>query len=257
MQAPRTQTPLASKPCYLQCAWLILMFCAAARANYFLRVVHPGSSEEHGAAIWQVFLQLSNITGGHETRDLASLPQARRIGTPQCGSRSPSSLLVQLGLSQRFGSVILRLQMQSCWPSFGAEAACTSKRGEHLQGVGFDAPEWGDLVCGVRPGYDPLVDDWPRLSTQGWQHFASEAVEASFLADTIWPRLDVPHQALMRSQQGPMAGIPFTRRVAPQAPLATPPLVIVLPMWPSTCLVATIAQLVRWRPGFAERQADE
>ena len=63
---------------------------------------------------------------------------------------------------------------------------------------------------GVRPGYDPLVDDLPRLSTQGWQHFASEAVEASFLADTIWPRLDVPHQALMRSQQGPMAGIPFT-----------------------------------------------
>ena len=39
----------------LQCAWLILMFCAAARANYFLRVVHPGSSEEfarqHDAAI--------------------------------------------------------------------------------------------------------------------------------------------------------------------------------------------------------------
>ena len=62
----------------LQCAWLTLVFCAAARANCFLRVVHPGSSEEfarqHDAAIWQVFLQLSNITGGHETRDPASLP---------------------------------------------------------------------------------------------------------------------------------------------------------------------------------------
>ena len=71
----------------LQCAWLILMFCAAARANCF-RVVHPGSSEEfarqHDAAIWQVFLQLLNITGGQETRDLAS-------------SRSPSSPLAQLG----------------------------------------------------------------------------------------------------------------------------------------------------------------
>ena len=76
---------------------------------------------------------------------------------------------------------------------------------KHLQGVGFDAPEWGDLVRGVRPGYDPLVDDLPRLSTPGWQHFAS-----SFLADTIWPRLDVPHQALMRSQQSPMAVIPYT-----------------------------------------------
>ena len=67
-----------------------------------------------------------------------------------------------------------------------------------------------DFARGVRPGYDPLVDDWPQLSTQGSQHFASEAAEASFLADTIWPRLDVPHQALMQSQQGPVVGILFT-----------------------------------------------
>ena len=48
------------------------------------------------------------------------------------------------------------------------------------------------------------------MSRQGWQHSASAAVEASFLADTIWPRLDGPHQVLMRLEQGPMAGIPFT-----------------------------------------------
>ena len=61
----------------LQYAWLILILCCC-RANYFLRVVHSGSSEEfarqHDAAIWQVFLQLLNISGGQETRDLASLP---------------------------------------------------------------------------------------------------------------------------------------------------------------------------------------
>ena len=29
----------------LQCAWLLLLFCAATRANYFLRVVQPVWSE--------------------------------------------------------------------------------------------------------------------------------------------------------------------------------------------------------------------
>ena len=139
----------------------------------------------------------------------------------------------------------------------------------------------------MRPGYDPLVDDLPRLSTQGWKHFASEAVEASFLADTIWPRLDVPHRALMRSQQGPMAGIPFTCMPLSSESRFQPQefrVLLLRRLWqPSPChrpfadvavhltLVATIAQLVRWwgswdaggllwkaqRQGFAERQADE
>ena len=115
--------------------------------------------------------------------------------------------------------------------------------------MGFDAPEWGDLLRGVRPGYDPLVDDLPRLSTR-------------FLADTIWPTLDVPHQALMRLQQGTMAGIPFTcmplsseSQFQPQEfrVLLLRRLWLPLPLSSSIChvavhltQVATITQLVRW-----------
>ena len=155
------------------------------------------------------FCNCRTSLAGMRHGDLASLLQARRIGTPQRGSSGPSSLLVQLGrLSPKRHPEVADAIMLALVRAAHIEAARHCR--EHLQGVGFDAPEWGDLVRGVRPGYDPLVDDLPQLSTQGWQHFASEAVEASFLADTIWPRLDVPHQALMRSQQGPMAGIPFT-----------------------------------------------
>ena len=40
----------------LQVAWLILVFCAATRANYVLRVVHPHRArtfaERHDAEVW-------------------------------------------------------------------------------------------------------------------------------------------------------------------------------------------------------------
>ena len=103
--------------------------------------------------------------------------------------------------------------MHDVGPRPGRKVAHTLKQpvidGSTSKEWGFDAPEWVDLVRGVRPGYDPLVDDMPRLSTQGGQHFTSKTIEPSFLVDTIWPRLDVPHQALMRSRN-PMAAIPFT-----------------------------------------------
>ena len=169
--------------------------------------------------------------------------------------------------------------MQSCWPSFGEEAGYTSKQPVIARST---SKEWGlsrqsgGTLRGVRLGYDPLVDDWPRVSTQGWQHFASEAVEASFLADTIGPRLDVPHQDGWDSRTCRSPASPgFSRRGSACCSSGAPgnP----LPLSSSICrrvhltLVATIAQLVRlrgswdargllWRAqrqGFAERQADE
>ena len=47
-------------------------------------------------------------------------------------------------------------------------------------------------------------------SKQAWQQKASDAVENSFQAQSIWPTLAPPEQALLRSQQGPMAGLPYT-----------------------------------------------
>ena len=79
---------------------------------------------------------------------------------------------------------------------------------DRLVAAGVDAPEWGDVVRGQRPGFDP-DDEFPTISRFGWQSFASSAVEGTFFRSAVWPRLGLTEQALARSQQGPMAGIPF------------------------------------------------
>ena len=69
----------------LQCAWLILLFCAAARANYLLRVVHPSWSEafavRHDAALWKCLCGLLDIRGTGNARQSQPLPVKRSVGT--------------------------------------------------------------------------------------------------------------------------------------------------------------------------------
>ena len=64
------------------------------------------------------------------------------------------------------------------------------------------------MVRGQRPGFDP-DDEFPTISRFGWQSFASSAVGGTFFRSAVWPRLGPTQQALARSQQGPMVGIPF------------------------------------------------
>ena len=92
----------------------------------------------------------------------------------------------------------------------------------------------------------------PSLSRNGWQQKASDVVENVFLALSVWPTLAQPEQALLRSQQGPMAGLPFhqfasfcwnnfpvsgVQGTVSSSPLATLASVFVhLPMRPTTRL---------------------
>ena len=50
----------------LQAAWLILLHCASARANYLLRVVDPEQVQQfaqmHDQRLWQCLCQLLGIT---------------------------------------------------------------------------------------------------------------------------------------------------------------------------------------------------
>ena len=57
-----------------------------------------------------------------------------------------------------------------------------------------------------RPGGGPLEDGGPR---HGWECEA-EKVEDFFLATSVWPQLPDQDRAMLRSQGGPMAGLPFT-----------------------------------------------
>ena len=62
----------------LQMGWLLLVFCAASRANYCLRVVHPRLvrtfAERQDAAVWRCLQGLLGIEGDGMTLDLAQLP---------------------------------------------------------------------------------------------------------------------------------------------------------------------------------------
>ena len=44
----------------------------------------------------------------------------------------------------------------------------------------------------------------------GWQHEATDAVLIHLLETSVRPRLTLAEQALLRSQGGPMSGVPFT-----------------------------------------------
>ena len=50
----------------------------------------------------------------------------------------------------------------------------------------------------------------PGVPRHGWQFFASQAVEECFFIHGVAPRLTDTQQALVRSQCGPLAAVPFT-----------------------------------------------
>ena len=79
----------------LQCAWLLLLFCAASRANYVLRVVHPALifqfAVQHDVGMRQCLQELLDVPVTQGMWEMAGLPFARRRATPD------HSLLGQLG----------------------------------------------------------------------------------------------------------------------------------------------------------------
>ena len=84
-----------------------------------------------------------------------------------------------------------------------AAASCR----ERLLDVSFEAPPWQDLQRGALPRQHELDD---ALKRHGWQFGASQEVDDYFLSGDLWPRLSLPSRALLRSQGGPLAGLPFT-----------------------------------------------
>ena len=75
---------------------------------------------------------------------------------------------------------------------------------------GFDCPEWGDVARGLQPGQVALEDPMLGIARRGWQRGAALHVEEQFRTVVVWPRLHPSEQALLRSQSGPSAGVPFS-----------------------------------------------
>ena len=88
-------------------------------------------------------------------------------------------------------------------PSFTAVREC---RGALVE-AGLDVPSWGDLSETLP---EPLEDPEPNALEFGWQQRATRPLEAQFFQDSVWPFMEDPERALMRSQHGPLASAPLT-----------------------------------------------
>ena len=76
--------------------------------------------------------------------------------------------------------------------------------------MGFAAPQWRPLATTL-PGR--LAERLPRvlgIQHQERQHDASSFVEQHFFNSSIWPQLIPGELPLLRSQGGPLSGLPFT-----------------------------------------------
>ena len=203
----------------LQCAWLLLLYCCGARANFTLRVVHPELTAgfaapprftpempHHllGVAPASIYWDLDSLPlclGGLGLRSATLLARpacwaswagclemirqrdptvcARIVGRPPC----PAPFLA-LGRGPRFWRT-------SIWHQLGST---------HLLGRSL-------RPAGARPEQLQNVDLKFGILHHGWQRTATEPVHGVLTEGTVRPRLSATEKALFRSR--PLAGIPF------------------------------------------------
>ena len=138
-----------------QAAWLLLLMCAATRANYWLRCVRPDLTEafahRHDASVWECLRQILKITPFHDmARVTASLPfSVGGLGLPAAsrsreGAHWASWANCLPMVHQRHPAVAATMvfgMLRDPAPCFDAVRTCV----EHLTEAGFDVPSWTAL----------------------------------------------------------------------------------------------------------------
>ena len=169
----------------VQSAWLLLLHCASARANYLMRAVSPDSTAEfaqsHDEALWQCLCLILRIdpTQTPEVRDAAALP----LSLGGLGLRSACRMKVPaywaswadcLGMiHQRHPDVadqlVRELDGDPQTPCLHSAASAVRE----LTGfMGFAPPSWDVLTTSLRPVHHEPEEFEPG-SHRGWQHEAS------------------------------------------------------------------------------------
>ena len=232
----------------LQCAWLLLLCCGAARANFYIRTVRPeltaAFSRGHDEQIWQCFCGLLRIgpdAVAPSAKAAATLPlaagglglrSALRLREAAHWASWADTISMVRARHPEIAEVILRaVEARDEVPSVLA----ITRSVDSLADVGFVPPSWAELAReAVHP---PTAEDGePNQPRVGWQAVAGRAVESSFLA-SLRPTLSNADGALLRSQGGPLASAPFVSfpgLVPPPFAPPAPPHSPCLPMWPSS-----------------------
>ena len=170
----------------VQSAWLLLLYCAAPRANFWLRTVQPeltaSFAKRHDQDLWTCLCDILQIDGARSTVvSSASLPLS--LGGVGLGSacrireaanwaswadclemvknRHPSIATAMIeGITQR---------PEGC---MGTVARTT----EALEKVGMEIPTWSELSEGARPDHTWPRERDPTEPQHGWQQVASTLV---------------------------------------------------------------------------------
>ena len=96
---------------------------------------------------------------------------------------------------------------------FHAAAACC----EELRAVGYIPPGWRALSTAQPQDIADRLPGVLGIPAEGWQHDASSCIEKFFCDSSVLPGMSAGEQALLRSQGGPLAALPYT--VVPICPL--------------------------------------
>ena len=121
---------------------------------------------------------------------------------------------------------------------FSAAASCHAD----LRARGYSTPEWEDLPTALPRALAALVPGVLAIPENGWQHDASLVLEQRFTDTVVVPRASPAQRALLRSQGGPLSGLPFTTSAFLTAPVvwmpppSSPTVLSLLPVWPSSRL---------------------
>ena len=205
----------------LQSAWLFLLFCASTRATYHLRVCLPEHSvqfaNQHDVGVWQCFCSLLSQSLNVVTWEVGSLPLhmgglglrsvCRTAHAAYWGSWADCLSTIH----QRHANITNTMVEALVSPPASAIHLCGAASSRAmLAAVGFESPSWAELQEGLRPQQFTFDEMEPGVSTHGWQFFAAQVVEQRFRSKVVWPRCTSTEQALLRSQSGPMSGLPFS-----------------------------------------------
>ena len=177
----------------VQSAWALLLHCVGGRANYMLRAVRlemvRGFAEGHNAGLWTCLCNILNVVG----QDVATMPLS-------------------------LGGLGLRDAVRTSPPAFWCRADCIAMvRARHPDVAALIIRSMRDptgppiLVSGngQRPPRREPEEFEPGGCRHGWQHEAASRVERQHRG-RLMPRLPQQQRAMLRSQSGPLAGVPLS-----------------------------------------------
>ena len=198
----------------LQSAWLLMVYCAAARANFFLLSVSVGQistfASHHDDQTWACLCTLlgidpANVT--HSSRIIATLPlrlsglglsSALRLRYAAHWANSADCIRMVYQRHPVVARTIIEA-VEANDPAQTAQRVVSSI--DSLRTAGFVIPSWDDLIR-EGPNQGSVEDEDPSQPRFGRQKDAVVAVHKAFLEGELRPLLDEPEEALLRSQGG-------------------------------------------------------